>query len=153
MTPKIWNTKPAEGFTRFAMPIASLPNTICFLGLRRQNGQEVIVGMTKERLGGTSGDGRYGWNGAGQQMYGDGMLGIMDKNLHKPRIQGAVAIGHRVDGTPHGIFAGYGLGHSQLSGTTQDFCWAANDPLPAETLEVSVLCRELTSRELPSLLR
>lgn len=151
--PRIWNTKTDEGFTRFAVPLAALPNNIRYLRLRRQNGREVIVTMTKERLGGTSFDGRYGWNGAGQQMYGDGMLGIMDTNLRNPKIEGAVAIGHRVQGKDDGVFAGYGFGHSQLSGTKQDFCWAASDPLPPEPVEISVLCRELNSRELPLLLR
>jgi hypothetical protein len=151
--PKIWNTKTEEGFTRLAVPLVGLPNNIRYLRMRRQNGREVIIGMTKERLGAMSFDGRYGWNGAGQQMYGDGMLGIMDSNMRNPNVQGAVAIGYRVEGKPEGIYGGYGLGHSQLSGTKQDFCWAANDPLPAEPVEISVLCRELNSRELPLLLR
>jgi hypothetical protein len=151
--PKIWNTKTDDGFTRFAVPIAELPNNIRFLRLRRQNGSAVIVGMTKERLGGTSFDGRYGWNGAGQHMYSDGMLGIMDANLRNPNVQGAVAVGYRVQGKPDEIFGGYGFGHSQLSGTKQDFCWSTSDPLPTEPLEISVICRDLNSRELPLLLR
>lgn len=151
--PAIWNTKSDEGFVRFAVPLASLPNNIRFLRIRRQNGREVIVAMTKERLGATSFDGRYGWNGAGQQMYNDVMLGIMDSKLRNPNIQGAVAIGYRIDGKADGIFGGYGFGHSQLSGTKQDFGWAANEPLPPEPVEISVLARELNARELPSLLR
>jgi hypothetical protein len=151
--PTIWNTKSKDDFMRFAIPLASLPNNIRFLRLRRQNGREVILAMTKERVAAISFDGRYGWNGAGQQIFGDVMLGIMDSKLRNSNIYSAVAIGYRVDGKADDIFGGYGFGHSQLNGTKQDFCWAANERLPPEPVEISVLARDLNARELPSLIR
>ena len=151
--PGLWNTRTDEGFARFAMPVATLPNNIQFVRVRRQSGGEAIIPITKERLLQVSLDGRYGWAGAGKEMYGDKMLGIIDGNLKMPQKEGQVALAHRLDGVDEAIFGGWGFGHAQLSGTKQDFAWGSGTPLAPEVVEISVLCRELSSKELPQLLR
>jgi hypothetical protein len=151
--PGLWNTKTDDGFGRFALPVELLPNNVQFVRIRRQSGNEVIVPITKERLLQTSIEGRYGWAGAGKEMYGDKMLGIIDSQMKMPNKQGQVTLAYRLDGTDDTIFGGWGFGHSQLSGTKQDFAWGAGDPLSPEVVEIAVLCRELNSKELPLLLR
>lgn len=151
--PKIWNTKTDEGFVHYAMPLSSLPNNIRFIRIRRRNGEEVIIGMTKDRLAAVSFDGRYGWNGSGQQMYDDVMLGVLDGEMRMPNHQSKVAIAYRAGGKADAIFGGWGFGHSQLSGTKQDFAWGNGDTLPPEPIEISVLCRDLSPKDAPKLLR
>ena len=151
--PRIWNTKTDEGFARYATPLSSLPNNVSFVRIRRRTGEEFIVGMTKDRLAAVSFDGRYGWNGSGQQMYDDVMLGVIDGEMRIPSHQSKVAIAYRVEGKADGIFGGWGFGHSQLSGTKQDFAWGSGDTLPPEPIEISVLCRDLSPKEVPRLLR
>ncbi len=150
--PKVWNTQTNTGFTNFAVPVVSAPIGVRYVRLRRGNNDQVILATTRAKLASTWSDGRYGWSGDGRSQHGDVMLGIFDLQPPVPRQQGKVAIGYAIDGKPDAVYTGWGFGHLQLSGTTQDFCWHG-DRLPPELLEISVLCRDLNSRELPSLLK
>jgi hypothetical protein len=150
--PRIWNTQVNADFLNYAVPIATLPPGIRYVRVKRANGEQVIVAMTKERLVTTSQDGRFGWSGDGKLQHNDAILGIFDTEPPVPRQHGKVAIGYAIDGKPDAIYTGWGFGHAQLSGSPQDFCWHG-DRLNPEVVEIAVLCRELNSSELAFLLR
>jgi hypothetical protein len=142
--PALWNTKTDEGFLKFARPIETAPATVRYVRIRRPNGEAVVMPINKQQLGEDAYGPRYGWRGSGTTLSKDTFLGICDESQKLGQTDvGKMVIGYKLD---RSMTTGWGFGHKFKSGSQTSMAWYG-ETVPRESLEISVLARELTAKE------
>jgi hypothetical protein len=149
--PSKWNTDSQRDPRNFALAVASFPETIRFVRLRRLNGAAVIMPVTKSELATESTGERYGWQGARRDYWGAAPLGIFDMKENVFGRDGKVAVYHSGERS----YTGWGFGHrivAKKQGEPAQLCWAGT-LIPIEPLEIAVTSRPLTATDLGFLLK
>jgi len=143
--PDLWNTNTQAG-DDFAIPLQSTPEKTKYLRLRRMdNGEAIIVPMTRARIGRVDPQGaKARWNGEGKDEYGGYHLGIAEGPVARFN-EGQGTIGVLMDGWDANPGSGFGHAHHIENGG-QRYSWKAKE-IPAAAFEVAVTTGELTPAE------
>jgi hypothetical protein len=128
----IWNTDTNNGPSRYAMPLAGLPETVRYLRMRRTNGEAVIIAANRAAVSSQTRGLRYGWQGGKPVLYEATLLGIFDQTEN---ISGEPGVS--VYGSGKEYYSGYGFGAAFQTVGPAVAVWKGK-AIKGEILEISV---------------
>ena len=128
--PQCWDTNSVA--PKYAILLASAPDTIRFLRIKRlDTDEEVVVPITKKSLSDPANrKSRYGWIGSNQNVWGGYHLGIFDTRL----VNKVGDIGVTPDAP---TLSGWGFGH-KAGAAGQTYCVWAGKEIKKTVFEISV---------------